>query len=159
MKGRAIRPAQKILVLLGACLWVLISHAEGGHEDPTNDWMPPGINWKEAETVTVLLEDNVFTPDEVVFKQYKPYKLVLHNISDSVTHDLVDQNFFHSIVLKKITIGGATVNTPHMHNLKLRPNSSANLYIVPIKPGEYEVFCSVSGHREDGMEGYFTIKP
>jgi uncharacterized cupredoxin-like copper-binding protein len=144
---------------MGLCLWALVGHAEDGHEDPTNDWMPLHINWENAQTVTVLLEDNVFTPDEVVLKQYQPYKLVLHNISEKATHDLVDQDFFHSIVLKNITIGGVTINTPHMHNLKLRPNSTASLFMVPIKPKEYQVFCSVPGHRDDGMEGYFSIEP
>ncbi len=135
-----------------------LAYGEGGYEDPTLDWMPAGIDWKEAETIIILLDDNVFQPDEVTLKKGKPYKLVLDNISDEATHDLVDLNFFHGIVLKELTIGGTTVNTPHIHNLKMRPNSKMAMYLVPIKTGEYEVFCSIPGHRDDGMEGYITIQ-
>lgn len=132
--------------------------AEAGHEDPNLEWMPEGIEWEAAETVSILLEDNVFTPDEVVLKANQPYKLVLTNVSDRATHDLVDLDFFHSVVFKEIIIGGVVINTPHMHTLELKPNTSANLYLVPIKTADYEIYCSVPGHRDDGMEGFIVIE-
>lgn len=143
-------------VLLMGC--VSLAFAEAGHDDPTDDWMPPGIDWEKAETISVLLEDNVFNPDEVVLKLYQPYKLVLINVSDTAKHDLVDLAFFHSVVFKEVSVGGVTINTPHVHSLVLKPNNTANLFLVPIKPAEYEIYCSVPGHRDDGMEGYVTIE-
>ncbi len=143
------------------CLFVrsaLVS-AEAGHDVPTLEWMPDHVDWASAQEVFVALDDNSFSPDDVVFKQNRPYKLVLKNISDRVTHDLVDLGFFHSVVAKEVSAGGVTVNTPHIHSLVLRPLTEAVLYFVPIKPSEFEIYCSVEGHREDGMEGYFTIEP
>jgi len=134
------------------------ARAELGHEDPTISWMPANIDWSKAEVLSILLEDNLFTPDDVVLSAGKPYKLVLTNVSDRHKHDLVDLAFFHSVVFKKLIIGGIEIDTPHAHSLMLEPNTSASLYLVPIKSGEYEVYCSVEGHRDDGMEGYFTIQ-
>ncbi|WP_210396182.1 cupredoxin domain-containing protein [Motiliproteus sediminis] len=133
-------------------------YAEAGHDDPTITWMPANIDWKKAETISILLEDNLFTPDDVVLTAGKPYKLVLTNVSDRHEHDLVDLAFFHSVVFQKLIIGGVEIDTPHAHSLLLEPNTSANLYLVPVKTGEYEVYCSVEGHRDDGMEGFFTIE-
>ena len=131
--------------------------AEGGHKDPTLDDLPAGIDWSAAEVITLQLDDDVFVPEEIKFEKNKPYKLILNNISDQAKHDLVDLSFFHSIVIKRVTVAGVSVNTPHVHNLMLRPNSKANLFFVPITTGEYEVFCSVPDHRENGMESVFNI--
>ncbi len=133
--------------------------ASESHGEPDEKWLPPNIKWYQHDVVQLLLEDNVFTPDDVVFKLYQPYKLVLTNVSDKAKHDLVDEKFFHSIVLKEVVVGGVTVNTHHIHNLLLKPNTSASLLFVPVKPNEFEVYCTLPDHREDGMEGYFTIEP
>lgn len=146
-----------LLVLTMLLVTPKLAFAELGHDDPNVSWMPPSIDWSKAEVLPILLEDNLFTPDDVVLTAGKPYKLVLTNVSDRHKHDLVDLAFFHSVVFKKLIIGGIEIDTPHAHSLMLEPNTSASLYLVPIKSGEYEVYCSVEGHRDDGMEGYFTI--
>jgi uncharacterized cupredoxin-like copper-binding protein len=144
-------------LLAGLCTG--FAYAEEGYDDPTLDWLPQHIDWETAEVVTVLLEDNIFTPDEITLRQNKPYKIILNNISDSVVHDFVDPSLFHAVVFQKLTVGGTTITTPHIHNVKLRPNNQASLYLVPVKAGEYEIFCSIPGHQEDGMEGYVTVLP
>lgn len=136
-----------------------LAHAEGEYEDPTLDWLPQDVDWREAEVVRIEFGDHVFTPDDLKLRQNKPYKLVFDNISSRHAHDLIDPGFFHAVVLGKLRAGGVTINTPHIHNAKLRPNSEVMLYLIPIKPGEYEIFCSIPGHRDDGMEGYITIVP
>jgi uncharacterized cupredoxin-like copper-binding protein len=39
----------------------------------------------------------------------------------------------------------------------LDPGQSAELK-VSLKPGKYEIYCPVDGHREQGMEGTVTVK-
>ena len=38
----------------------------------------------------------------------------------------------------------------------LQPGSSAKL-TVDLKPGKYEMYCSIDGHRASGMEGTITV--
>tara|TARA_R110002167_G_scaffold70379_1_gene198308 strand:- start:10531 stop:11007 length:477 start_codon:yes stop_codon:yes gene_type:complete len=140
-------------LLLTASLFSLHAQATASHE------IKSGTKWHQYEVVQLLLEDHVFTPDDVVFKLYQPYKLVLTNVSDEAKHDLVDENFFHAIVLKEIIVGGVSINTHHINSLLLKPNTTASLLFVPVLANEFEVYCTLPNHREEGMEGYFTIEP
>ena len=146
-------------LLLTASLFSLHAQATASHEEPTEAWLKSGTKWHQYEVVQLLLEDHVFTPDDVVFKLYQPYKLVLTNVSDESKHDLVDENFFHAIVLKEIIVGGVSINTHHINSLLLKPNTTASLLFVPVLANEFEVYCTLPNHREEGMEGYFTIEP
>ena len=47
--------------------------------------------------------------------------------------------------------------TPHVHEVHVSPGGEVALHLVPKVEGEYWVFCSIQGHREDGMEALFTI--
>lgn len=125
--------------------------------DPNESWLPPGIRWEAAEEVVVELKDNSFVPDEVVFLQGKPYRLVLRNVGDR-PHDLVDSQFYHSIVVKAAISATGTVHTPHVHSVTVQPKATTTLYFAAVKPGEFGVICSIPGHREDGMEGRFVIR-
>lgn len=69
---------------------------------------------------------------------------------------------------------GATVSVPNggalQHDLKLRKSGKvvggtelvdagqSVDFEVDVKPGSYEMLCSVPGHEEGGMKGEFTVK-
>jgi uncharacterized cupredoxin-like copper-binding protein len=40
----------------------------------------------------------------------------------------------------------------------LAPGESADLVVDLSEPGEYEMYCPVGGHREQGMEGEVTVR-
>jgi plastocyanin len=39
----------------------------------------------------------------------------------------------------------------------IQPGSSADLK-VNLKPGKYEMYCTIPGHKQSGMEGTITVK-
>lgn len=40
----------------------------------------------------------------------------------------------------------------------IQPGQSASLRVDLSKPGRYEMYCTVDGHRESGMEGEVTVQ-
>lgn len=131
--------------------------AENGRDDPNESWLPPSIRWDQAEQVIVELADNRFEPEQLAFDAGRPYKLVLRNVGKRA-HDLVDLDFFHSIVLKAVVSSTGSVFTPHVHSVSVQPGQETTIYFVGVRPGDFDMFCSLPGHREDGMEGRLRIR-
>lgn len=125
--------------------------------DPHEGWLAPNVKWDEAKEVVIELGDNHFDPEETAFDAGKVYKLVLRN-GGKVFHDLVENNFFHSVVTKSIVLATGTVRTPHIHSVAVQPGMDVVVYFAAVKPGRFAIYCSIPGHRENGMEGYFVIK-
>lgn len=143
-----------VLAMLGGITPAL---AEFGREDPDESWLPAGFSWNNPRAITVNLTDNRFQPDDLALELGKPYKLVMRNVGQR-PHDLVDPDFYHSIVIKAIVSPSGTVTTPHIHSLSVQPGTETIMYFVGIKPGYFDVFCSIPGHREDGMEGRLSLR-
>ena len=84
------------------------------------------------------------------------YIFEMKNVGDR-SHDFVDLNLFHNISVKKISSAFGRINTHHLHSLYLKKGQNLSLYFVPHDSGEFEFFCSIKGHRDDGMEGFINI--
>jgi len=151
--------ARRPVLFLLLALSMAPAGADSQRNNPSMDWLPPRIDWDAATTLEIRLDDYFYRPNQLQMQRDTPYRLVLNNVSNRSTHDLVDLAFFHAVVLEKIHVDGVELTTPHIHQIRLRPNSKATLYLVPKVPGEFEVFCSVPGHREEGMDGIFRILP
>lgn len=148
---------------LSICLWGgLVSAtalATDQRNNPSLDWLPGDIDWDNAPMLLVQMHDYYYAPSEIQLQQDQPYRVILDNVSNISTHDLVELDFFHGVVLQKIHVDGIELTTPHIHHIRLRPNTKATLYLVPKVGGNYDVFCSVPGHREEGMDGHIQIVP
>jgi plastocyanin len=71
----------------------------------------------------------------------KPGKLTLESKNEaSIPHD--------------IALEGAGVNA---HGKTVQGGAVSSIS-VSVKPGKYQFFCTISGHREGGMEGVLTVK-
>ena len=46
----------------------------------------------------------------------------------------------------------------YCHELELKPEAVAEWVLTPMKPGEYELHCSIKGHKEAGMIGEIVVK-
>lgn len=135
----------------------------------SDDAMPDGIkqhpavlaaDWNATETIVIELGDHHYEPEELKLKVGKPYKLVLRNIGE-VSHDMVGGSFFdeHVIALRMVNTRAGRVMADHINSVFIRTNNEAELWLVPIKAGEFTFFCSLPGHRDGGMEGTIHIVP
>ncbi len=115
------------------------------------------VDWRKAEEVEIRLADHRYTPDELTFESYRPYRIRMRNVGETV-HDMAGGDFFRGIVAQMVQSNTGRVVTPYIRSIYIRPGQEIELWFVPVKAGEFSFFCSLPGHREDGMEGLVTIR-
>lgn len=96
-----------------------------------------------------------FVPDRLEFAAGNRYKLVLDNPSNQ-KHYFTAKNFADVIWSQKVEAGNVEVKGA-IHELELKPGAIAEWVFVPLKPGTYELHCSIPGHSEAGMRGELSI--
>lgn len=64
--------------------------------------------------------------------------------------------FFTSIFLRKVEAGDMEIKATTLTELEFEQAGEAEIYFVPIKPGEYRFF--MKGLENKGMEGVFSIR-
>ncbi|GAB4241401.1 MAG: hypothetical protein Kow00121_67520 [Elainellaceae cyanobacterium] len=97
----------------------------------------------------------VFEPNQLGFEAGKRYKLILDNPSNQ-KHYFTAKDFADVIWSQKVEAGNVEVKGA-IHELELKPGAEAEWVFVPLKPGTYELHCSIPGHSEAGMIGTLTI--
>ncbi|NET39129.1 MAG: hypothetical protein F6K19_45345 [Cyanothece sp. SIO1E1] len=96
-----------------------------------------------------------FVPDQLTFKAGERYKLILDNPS-SLKHYFTAKDFADGIWTQKVEAGKVEVKGA-IHEVELKPGAEAEWVFIPIKPGAYELHCSVPGHAEAGMKGTIIV--
>jgi uncharacterized cupredoxin-like copper-binding protein len=113
-----------------------------------------------VETVTVHLGtaagELVFQPSQLEFTAGQRYKLVLDNPSPE-KHYFTAKDFADASWTQKVEAAGVEVKGA-IHELELKPGAVAEWVIVPQKPGQYGLRCTIPGHAEAGMVGQITIR-
>jgi nitrite reductase (NO-forming) len=148
-----------VLVMVGAVGLVSLSAigaAVPGSANPARSWM--GSGWMGsmharmhgyesgggvapspspgAQEVTVVARDFSFSPSELRISAGGTVNLILAN-EDSLPHD--------------ITIPALGLSLP------AAPGTTASAALSAARPGTYEFFCSVPGHKEAGMTGVLRV--
>ncbi|MDJ0734128.1 MAG: cupredoxin domain-containing protein [Nostocaceae cyanobacterium] len=96
-----------------------------------------------------------FEPNRLEFLTGNRYKLHLTNPSPQ-KHYFTAKNFADAIWTQKVEAGNVEVKGA-IHELELKPNAEADWVFVPMKPGNYELHCSIAGHKEAGMVGEIAV--
>jgi uncharacterized cupredoxin-like copper-binding protein len=96
-----------------------------------------------------------FFPDNLTFKTGQQYKLLLDNPSPS-KHYFTAKDFADASWTKKVQAGKVEVKGA-IHELELKPEATAEWVITPMKPGQYELHCSIPGHADSGMVGKIVV--
>jgi uncharacterized cupredoxin-like copper-binding protein len=96
-----------------------------------------------------------FFPSTLTFEAGQRYKLILDNPSPQkhyfTAKDFADASWTQKVEAGKVEVKGA------VHEVELKPGGEAEWVFVPMKPGTYELHCSIPGHAEAGMTGEIVI--
>jgi uncharacterized cupredoxin-like copper-binding protein len=116
-------------------------------------------DWKKMETVTVMMEEHSYGPQNIVFKVGQPYKLELKNIGDK-DHYYTAPEFLRSIATRKAMVNKqAEIKAPYFKAFEvLKKGGQLDVYFIPVVKGQYKVYCTIDDHREKGMDGVLTIE-
>jgi uncharacterized cupredoxin-like copper-binding protein len=99
--------------------------------------------------------DLQFVPNRLQFQAGKRYQLLLKNPS-SLKHYFTAKDFADAIWSQKVDAGNVEIKGA-IHELELRPGTSAAWVFVPVRAGVYTLRCTVAGHTEAGMTGTLEI--
>lgn len=115
-------------VLLPAC----------GEENTPDGASPNGAGAGGGEVVEVSLSEFALTPASF---SLEPGSYTFHVVNDgSVVHALEVEGPLGEV-----------------ETADLAPGESADLDVDLSEPGDYEVYCPVDGHKDEGMEGTITV--
>jgi uncharacterized cupredoxin-like copper-binding protein len=98
----------------------------------------------------------IFVPNNLEFEAGKKYKLVLDNPSPT-KHYFTAKDFADASWTQKVEAGKAEVKGA-IHEIELKPTGKAEWVLIPEKQGTFDLYCSISGHKEAGMIGKIAIK-
>jgi uncharacterized cupredoxin-like copper-binding protein len=96
-----------------------------------------------------------FFPDRVQLVAGKKYNLLLSNPSPQ-KHYFTAREFASSSWTQKVDAGNVEIKGV-IQELELRPNTTAAWVLVPMKPGSYQLRCTIPGHTEAGMTGTIVV--
>jgi uncharacterized cupredoxin-like copper-binding protein len=116
-------------------------------------------DWKQMQTVTIQLGEHQFEPSDLKLKAGQPYKIELKNVGEK-DHYYTAPKFFKAVAWRKLMVNKqAEVKVDYVNAVEvLKGGGQLDLYVIPVTPGAYEVFCTVDDHRDKGMEGKITIE-
>ena len=112
--------------------------------------------------IVVKAEALKFTPTTIEAIAGQPVKLTFQN-ADSLDHDFSIMEFPMAMAsATQAPIAGHDMGNmgglePELHMAALMGQTVA-LEFTPTKPGTYEFFCTVPGHKEAGMKGTLVVK-
>ncbi|WP_416245055.1 cupredoxin domain-containing protein [Crocosphaera sp. XPORK-15E] len=97
----------------------------------------------------------IFVPNHLEFTAGKKYKILLDNPSP-IKHYFTSKDFADASWTQNVKAGNVEIKGA-IHELELKPAAEAQWNLVPMKPGKYELHCSIPGHKEAGMIGEIVV--
>ena len=115
-------------------LVALMVGACGGGGGSGDDSAPdPG----RPDDITVKAKEYRFEPADLAIDAGRPYLVAVENIG-SIPHDLAVKDAGFKVTVQRGRTGRKTLTVA--------------------KPGRYEIYCSLPGHKSAGMHGSLTVR-
>jgi plastocyanin len=124
-----------------------ISH---DHEQDTyNDSEP-----QKDKKIVIETSGMNYSPEEVVVEKNMSITLVLKN-SDQIEHDIEIKGASFNVMSKSTHQHDVKENVIHLH---AEPQTTSNITFTINEVGVYEFYCTIPGHKENGMIGQFVVQ-
>jgi uncharacterized cupredoxin-like copper-binding protein len=114
---------------------------------------PSSVDWSGAQLVEVVMTDFHFAPSTIELSEGRPYRLRLVN-RGSGTHDFTAPEFFRAVALEP---GGGAGQVANAGTVELGRGETAELVLVPLRKGEYDLECTHLLHSTLGMTGKIKV--
>lgn len=147
---------QLLWVAMPGAVLVLLSVSCGGDDDKPAGSATPRSGSGPQVAMSDLLK---FDPSEIAVISGEPIVLRVDNSDSAMLHDFS----IEKIAVTGVAMSGESDNGHDMDamdfdlHLALDGGSTGTLTFTPTESGEYVFFCSVSGHKEAGMEGKLRV--
>jgi uncharacterized cupredoxin-like copper-binding protein len=111
--------------------------------------LPAQAQWAHAQPMMIVMVDNRFQPDRLVFQVGTAYALHLVNRGKEM-HEFTAPEFLKASKIRetKLLSNGGT-------DIVVQPGQSVNLTLVPEKKGAFKLICA--DHDWDGMVGTIAV--
>ena len=113
-------------------------------------------NWDAKKTVTIDMSEFAFTPKNVTLEAGQPYVLEVVN-TGTVKHEFTAEDFMRTVAMRKAETAETEVKVPFFTEIEVFAGKKAELFLIPLIPGTYELVCEIEGHYEAGMFGTITV--
>ena len=118
-----------------------------------------GASQQPVTEITVEATDFTYDPVSITVPAGQPVTLTLKN-TGKVEHDFVIDNI--NVANVEASDSGPAahhhINQPEYDlHFFAKAGETAVLQFTAMEPGEYEIFCSVEGHKEAGMIGELIV--
>ena len=94
-------------------------------------------NWNTAHVVKEGIKNNLYEAGLITLWQNKPYIIKITN-KDGVPRSFRAPEFLRDSALSKVIYNNEIYKGPCLNAVTLAPKSSAELYLIPLKKGNYE---------------------
>ena len=94
-------------------------------------------SWKTAHIVKEGIKDNLYESGLIILWQNEPYIIQITN-KDRVPRSFRAPEFLRDAALSKVIYNNEIYKGPCLNAVTLAPKSSVELYLIPLKKGNYE---------------------
>ena len=111
------------------------------------------------QTIAIDAKNVRFVPDNITVPAGRTVKLVLTNSDKGTEHDLASDDLMVSMTQGGGHGGGhgSTSGSPMMLAVHTKEGETNSVIFKADKPGTYNIYCTIAGHKDAGMVGTITV--
>jgi uncharacterized cupredoxin-like copper-binding protein len=131
------------IVGIGVVAAYMVSNPKQSVQTPTensdkSEELDEDIKNEDAIEVTVKMSEYIISPSVISIEEDKDATFVIKNLGFT-THNFVSEEL-------------------GIYSGVIPPGESKTITVMANEPGEYDFYCSIGDHRNNGMEGVLIVK-